>query len=66
MEDDRGTVQRLLRAAGFDPPDEDIAALAREYPQTRAMADLLFTVEETDDELPALAFQVDPRHREWT
>jgi hypothetical protein len=64
-DDDLNRVRDRLAAAGFDPPEEDLAALAHSYAQTRAMAALLFTVTEARYEEPALGFRVEPAHRDW-
>jgi hypothetical protein len=58
--DDQGTVRALLDAAGLHPPAEDMDALMKAYSQMRHLAGLLFAVEETRYELPALSFQPDP------
>jgi hypothetical protein len=52
MDDDAAAVRLLLRKCGFDPPEEDLAALAESYSQTRAMAASLFSVPEARDETP--------------
>jgi hypothetical protein len=63
--DDTDTVLTLLRAAGFDPPEDDVAALVEGYPRTRELAALLFAVEEARYESPALHFRADPRAESW-
>jgi hypothetical protein len=65
MDDDLSRVRDRLRAAGFDPPEADLAALAQSYAQTRAMAALLFTVAEARYESPALGLRVEPVDRDW-
>lgn len=43
MPDDGETIVRtLLSAAGLDLPDEEVANLARSYPDLRAAADALY------------------------
>jgi hypothetical protein len=59
MDDDLTVVRGLLRAAGFDPPDADLPALAQSYAATRQMVGLLYTVDEARDEWPALRFSAE-------
>ncbi len=56
---DRETVRALLAAAGFEPPDEDLPGLERDYATVRAMTALLYTVDAARYENPALRFVVD-------
>jgi hypothetical protein len=57
-DEDRESVARALRAVGLEPSQADVAALADDYPALRAMADLLYEVDEAKDELPDLTFDV--------
>jgi hypothetical protein len=58
--DDEAAVRLLVGNCGFDPPEEDISAMAKGYPLWRAMATSLFTVTEARDETSALGFRVIP------
>ena len=49
-------VRGLLGAAGFAPPEEDIAILEYTYPMIRQMVALLYSVDEARDETPAVQF----------
>lgn len=60
MDDDAVVVRGLLRAAGVQPPEADIAALVQSYAMTRQMVGLLYTVDEAREEWPALRFRADP------
>ncbi len=60
MDEPEAAVRLLLSNCGFDPPDEDIAALAELYAETRALAESLFTVAEARGETSELAFRVTP------
>lgn len=51
-EHDRDIVAAALQAVGLVPSPEDIAALADRYPELRAMAALLYDIDEPKDELP--------------
>jgi hypothetical protein len=53
-------VRGLLAAAGFAPPEEDVAILEHTYPVIRQMVALLYSVEEARDEAPAVRFRADP------
>jgi hypothetical protein len=64
--DDATTVRAWLDAAGLDPPEEDFEVLVQGYSRNRQMAALLFSVKEARYESPALTFQPDPRHAEWS
>ena len=54
--DERSTVQALLASAGLHPPEEDMDALVKAHAQLRKMAELVFTVDESRYESPALSF----------
>jgi len=57
MDDDLTRARACLRAAGFDPPEDELAELAQGYAQMRAMVAMLATVEEARDEPPATGFR---------
>ena len=52
MPNDDATVRALLKAAGIDPPEDEIEAMIRTYSGLRAAADGLYT-EEAARYLPA-------------
>jgi hypothetical protein len=58
--DERSTVRALLASAGLHPPEEDMDALVKAHAQLRKMAELVFTVDESRYESPALSFRPDP------
>jgi hypothetical protein len=65
MEPDTTRVRHLLEAAGFTPPDEEVAELAGDYAIVRQMVALLYTVDESRYESPATGFDPDPRFTDW-
>ena len=58
LDRDRTIVARALHALGLEPSEADVAALAAEYPALRAMADLLYEVDEAKEEPPDLILDV--------
>jgi hypothetical protein len=65
MELETTTVARLLEAAGFAPPPNEVSELAADYDVVRAMVAMLWTVDEARYETPAIGFDPDPRFVDW-
>jgi hypothetical protein len=60
------TVRAMLDAAGFDPPAKEIAELEREYLVLQQMVAMLYAVDTTRYESPALIFDPDPQFTDWS
>jgi hypothetical protein len=62
---DADVVSDLLATAGFEPPEDEVAKLVAVYPMIREMVGLLYSVEATRYESPALIFDPDPTFTGW-
>jgi hypothetical protein len=64
--DDASAVAAMFAAAGFSPPEDELATFVRGYPMLKGMVQMLYAVPEARYEAPCLSFDPTVIPTDWS